>query len=130
MSEPRLLEGRVTSHGYTLCGFGGETPLDAQALPVDREGVRAAVRPGSHALGLGLQVRAEVELTPEGTPTAMLELSPMTQAQHRARPLLGRLGGDPGLIALLAPPRWTLCLRFDAEGRLLAPSQGTAPSPH
>ncbi len=47
----------------------------------------------------------------------LLSLRSESPAMPLAKPLFGKLGGDPDLVRLIAPSSWSVELSFDAEGR-------------
>ncbi len=119
-----VIEGRISpSEGgdvYSIRAFGSQATLLPVQVDSDTHGKFARIAPGEHRFdnGLVLDVRKrDSSRAPAGVELSLCSESP---AMPSARPLFGKLGGDPRLVRLIAPSAWAIGLSFDAEGRYLA----------
>lgn len=122
---PLLLSGRIDAGRYRLIAErrGERHELDlSERIERSADGAFAWVEPRlHHPFGPGLWLT--LEQAPAASAAALtLRLETRSPALERGAPVFERLGGGPALARLLAPPRWTATLGFDANGEALRKS--------
>jgi len=122
---PLLLSGRIDDGRYRLIAErrGQRYALELSArIERSDDGAFAWVEPCHQPLGPGLWLTLEQPPPSAAAKRAValtLRLETRSPALERGAPVFERLGGGPALARLLAPPRWTATLGFDANGNAL-----------
>jgi hypothetical protein len=125
-----VIEGRIlpseSGDVYSIRAFGSQATLLPVQVESDTHGKFARIAPGEHRFDNGLVLDVRKRAAKAGREAARasagveLSLCSESPAMPSARPLFGKLGGDPRLVRLIAPSSWAIGLSFDAEGRYLA----------
>lgn len=119
-----VIEGRILAReqGEVFCisAFGSQATLLPLQIESDAHGAFARISEGDRKFDNGLVLGVRKRDAKRAPPGATLLVHSESPAMPSARPLFGRLGGDPRLIRMIAPGAWSIELSFDAEGRYLA----------
>ena len=113
------IRGRIEDDVFLVAAFGSEVTLLPLRVDRDAEGEFVQLPSATHRFPNGMLLTVEDRRVKNKPAHMLLTLSSESPAMPNARPLLGKLGGDAGLVRLIAPSSWSLALRFDSDGHYL-----------
>ncbi len=110
------IEGRIDGDVYTVSAFGSAVTLLPLKVAQDARGSFALMPPCERKFENGLVLAVRALAARNAPPRVSLAMHSESPAMPQARPLFGKLGGDPRLVRMIAPSAWLIELAFDTDG--------------